>query len=134
MRPKFSMIGQIKKGNPLYAREESSAFDVATRLLDTGHTGMPVIDETDRVIGVISEQDILRALREPTPLQSIRAKEIMTPIAIVVDETATLEEASQAMEDLQIHRLPVVRGEKLIGTVTRHDLIRAWLGLSVEAA
>ncbi|MBI3805789.1 MAG: CBS domain-containing protein [Nitrospirae bacterium] len=134
MRPKFGTIGQIKKGNPLYAREGSSAFDVATRLLDTGHTGMPVIDETDRVIGVVSEQDILRALRGSQPLETLQVNEIMTPIAIVVDETATLEEASEAMEDLQIHRLPVVRGEKLVGTITRHDLIRAWLGLNVEAA
>jgi len=132
MRPKFQTVGEIKKGNMLYAREESSVFDVAVQLLDSHEGGMPVITADDRVVGFISEQDILQALRGSRRLEDILVKEIMNPIVVVAEEEATLEEASQAMEDLHIHRLPVVRGERLIGTITRHDLIRAWIGLNVE--
>lgn len=132
MRPKFQTVGEIKKGNMLFAKEESSAFDVATQLLDSHEGGMPVVTGEDRVVGFISEQDILQALRGSRRLEDVAVKEIMNPIAVVAEEEATLEEASRTMEDLHIHRLPVVRGERLIGTVTRHDLIRAWLGLSVE--
>lgn len=132
MRPKFQTVGEIKKGNTLFTREENSAFDVATQLLDNHEGGMPVVAGEDRVVGFISEQDILQALRGSRRLEDIAVREIMNPVAVVAEEDATLEEASQTMEDLHIHRLPVVRGERLIGTVTRHDLIRAWLGMSVE--
>lgn len=132
MRPKYQTVGEIKKGNTLFAREGSSVFDVASQLLDSRESGMPVISEEDRVVGFISEQDVLAALRGSRRLEEIAVREIMTPIVVVAEENATLEEASQAMEDLHIHRLPVVRDEQLIGTITRNDLIRAWLGMNVE--
>ncbi len=132
MRPKYQTVGEIKKGNTLFAKEGNSVFDIASQLLDTHESGMPVISEDDRVVGFISEQDVLMALRGARRLEDIAVREIMNPIVVVAEEDATLEEASRAMEDLHIHRLPVVRGERLIGTITRHDLIRAWLGISVE--
>jgi CBS domain-containing protein len=132
MRPKFQTVGEIKLGNMLFAKERSSAFDVAARLLETHESGMPVVDQSDRVVGFISEQDILQALRGPGRLDDILVRDIMNPIVVVAQEDATLEEVGAVMEDLRIHRLPVVQGETLIGTVTRHDLIRAWLGLNVN--
>ncbi|MDC4205707.1 MAG: CBS domain-containing protein [Candidatus Manganitrophus sp.] len=132
MRPKYQTVGEIKKGNTLFTREGSSAFDVSSLLLDSHESGMPVVSEDDRVVGFISEQDILMALRGTRRLEEIAVREIMNPVVVVAEENATLEEASRAMEDLHIHRLPVVRGERLIGTITRNDLIRAWLGMNVE--
>ena len=132
MRPKFQTVGEIKLGNMIFAKERSSAFDVAAKLLEAHESGMPVIDQSDRVVGFISEQDILQALRGPGRLEEIMVSEIMNPTVVVAEEGATLEDVSKVMEDLQIHRLPVVDGDKLIGTVTRHDLIRAWLGMNVE--
>lgn len=132
MRPKYQTVGEIKKGNMLFAREGTSVFDVASLLLDSHESGMPVVSENDRVVGFIREQDILMALRGSRRLEQIAVREIMNPVVVVAEEDATIEEASQAMEDLHIHRLPVVRGERLIGTLTRHDLIRAWLGVGVE--
>lgn len=132
MRPKYQTVGEIKKGNTLFTREGSSAFDVSSLLLDSHESGIPVVGEDDRVVGFISEQDILMALRGTRRLEEISVREIMNPVVVVAEEDATLEEASQAMEDLHIHRLPVVRGERLIGTITRNDLIRAWLGMNVE--
>jgi CBS domain-containing protein len=115
----------------LFAKERSSAFDVAAKFIETHESGMPVIDQNDRVVGFISEQNILEALRGTGRLEDILVKDIMNPVVVVAEEAATLEEVSKVMEDLRIHRLPVVDGEKLIGTVTRQDLIRAWLGMSV---
>lgn len=131
MRPKFQTVGEIKLGNMLFAKENSSVFDVAATLLDTDESGMPVIDHDDRVVGFISEQDILQALRGSGRLEDIAVKDIMNPLVVVAEEDATLEDVSRVMEDLRIHRLPVVDGTKLVGTVTRHDLIRAWLGANV---
>jgi len=131
MKPTFETIGQIRQGNSLYAYENSSAFDVARELLHSGFTGMPVVDRNDRVVGVVSEYDLLRALRGRTSLTEVSVKEIMTPCPIVVEETTSLEEASKIMVDSHLPRLPVVKDKVLVGTVTRHDIIRAWVGMTV---
>jgi CBS domain-containing protein len=132
MQPKFETIGEIKLGNTFYAHKGSSAIDIASELLHSRFSGMPVIDEKNRVVGVVSQEDLLRALRSPRSLEEVAVGEIMNPIPIVVEEETTLEEASKIMEKAHIHRLPVVREGVLIGTVTRRDLMRAWLGMSVD--
>ncbi|HET6371241.1 MAG TPA: CBS domain-containing protein [Nitrospiria bacterium] len=132
MKPKFDTIGQIKQGNPRSAHEHTSAFEVATELLHSRYSGMPVVDKNNRVIGVVSEQDLLRALREPRSFEEIKVNDIMTQSPVVIEEKTTLEEASKIMEDSHIHRLPVVKDGVLVGTVNRHDLLRAWLGMSAE--
>ena len=132
MKPKFETVGQIKLGNTLFTYEDTPVSKIADDLLHSRWTGMPVVDQKNRVIGVVSEQDHLRALRGTRPLEEIKTNEIMTRSPIVIKEKTTLEEASQIMEDAHVHRLPVVKDGVLIGTVTRHDLLRAWLGMSVE--
>jgi len=132
MKPKFETIGQIQKGNNLSTYADTPIVKVAEDLAHSRWTGMPVVDRENRVIGIVSEQDLLRAFREPGNLNEIKVKEIMTKSPIVIKEKTSLEEASKIMEDAHIHRLPVVKDGVLIGTVTRHDLLRAWLGMSVE--
>jgi len=132
MKPKFETVGEIKKGNNLFTYADTAIVKVAEDLAHSRWSGMPVVDRENRVIGIVSEQDLLRAFREPRNLNEIKVKEIMTKSPIVIKEKTSLEEASKIMEDAHIHRLPVVKDGVLIGTVTRHDLLRAWLGMSVE--
>jgi CBS domain-containing protein len=132
MKPKFETVGDIKLGNSLFSYEDTTATQIAEELLHSRWTGLPVIDRNSRVVGVVSEQDLLRALRGDRPLEEVQAREIMNRPPIVVNEETTLEEASKIMEKAHIHRLPVVRNDTLIGTVTRHDLLRAWIGTTVE--
>jgi len=135
MKPKFETVGEIKKGNTLVTYADSLIVKVAEDLAHSGWTGMPVVDREKRVIGMVSEQDLLRAFRDYEPLlllDEIKVKEIMTKPPIVIKENTTLQEASKIMEDAHVQRLPVVKNGVLIGTVTRHDLLKAWLGMSVE--
>jgi len=77
MRPKYQTVGEIKKGNTLFAREGNSVFDVASLLLDSHESGMPVVSEDDRVVGFISEQDVLMALRGARRLEDITVRETL---------------------------------------------------------
>lgn len=132
MKPKFETVGEIKLGNPFFTYEDTPISKIAEDLIHSRWTGMPVIDQNDRVIGMVSEQDLLRAFRGTRLLEEIKVKEIMTRPPIMITEETTLAEASKIMENAHIHRLPVVKDGALLGTVTRHDLLRAWLGMSVE--
>jgi len=130
MKPEFKTLRKIKLGNAFSCRENHSLFDVGAEILDSGFTGIPVVDRENRVIGIVSELDILRGLRGPLRLEEIKVKEVMARSPMVIEKETTLEEASKIMEDVHIHRLPVVSEGRLIGTLTRHDLIRAWAGMS----
>lgn len=132
MKSRFETVGQIKKGNTFFTYENRSIFDVAVELLQSRYTGMPVLDREGRVVGIISETDLVRALGSSRPFQEIKVGEIMTRSPIVADEDTTLEKAGKMMEEAHVHRLPVVRGGQLVGTLTRHDLLRAWLGMPVD--
>jgi CBS domain-containing protein len=117
---------------------------VATRMLEYGISGMPVVDG-ERVLGVISETDILFKERvapdrkglvdwlvhyaEDPPLAKLEARtagEAMTTPAVTIGPERTVADAAALLLDLRIDRLPVVDGGELVGIVTRADLIRAF--------
>ncbi|HEV7678247.1 MAG TPA: CBS domain-containing protein [Candidatus Dormibacteraeota bacterium] len=84
-------------------------------------TGVPVVDDGQRCVGVVTESDIL-GKRGGT------VAEIMTADAVTVDEAMSLAEAAEIMLTRRIRRLPVVRGDgTLVGLLTRMDLVR-WFG------
>ena len=117
---------------------------VATRMLEYGISGMPVVDG-ERVVGVISETDILFKERsapdrhglvdwlvhygEDPPAAKLAARtvgEAMTTPAVTIAPGKRVADAAELMLDLSIDRLPVVEAEELVGIVTRADLVRAF--------
>src|SRR5690348_16677909 len=117
----------------------------AQRMLEYGVSGLPVVGEGGRLVGVLSETDILfkerssperRGLVEwvlhygddppSAKLGARNAGEAMTGPAITVSPRRSLADAAALMLDLAIDRLPVVDGEQLVGIVTRSDLVRAF--------
>ncbi len=128
MKVKAQEVGQIRFAKPRFVREYESAFDIAAELLDSGHGMIPVVSREGRVVGMVSEQEILRVLPGPRRLEEIKAKEIMSRVPVLFEEETSLFEASSVLERLHLQRLPVVRDGILIGTLTQHDLLRAQLG------
>jgi CBS domain-containing protein len=117
---------------------------VATRMLEYGVSGMPVVDG-ESVLGVVSETDVLYKERpapdrkglvdwlvhyaEDPPLAKLDARtagDAMTTPAVTIASGRPLEDAAALMLDLRIDRLPVVDGGYLVGIVTRTDLVRAF--------
>lgn len=127
MKVKAQEVGQIRFAKPRFVKEYESAFDIAAELLDSGHAAIPVVTREGRVIGMVNDRDLLRLLPGPRRLEEIKVKEIMRRDPVVIDEETSLSDASKILEDLQLQRLPVVREGVLIGTMTRHDLLRARL-------
>jgi CBS domain-containing protein len=122
---------------------ESSLRDAAAVLVARGITGAPVCDVAGRVIGVLSESDIvakeqgadtegvslfhLRRDRSGRTKQAARTvKEAMTSPPITVRPTTTVAAAAKTMMQHGVNRLPVVDGDRLAGIVTRADLVRAF--------
>jgi CBS domain-containing protein len=92
-------------------------------LVDGGLTGVPVVDESGKVVGVVSESDLLGALLRGVGGEAPVSR-IMSQPPIVVDEFAPTEEVMGVFRESQIHHLPVVRGDHLVGIITPHDVLK----------
>ena len=132
-------------------REEAYFEEVAELLADREISGLPVVDASGRVVGVVSERDLAHALGGPlirlvlrrpvhsgpflrgphaVPIGAKRASDIMTSPAIVADPGMPLRRLAQTMLEQQINRIPIVYLGRLVGLVTRGDLLGAIAGLT----
>ncbi|TCP68923.1 CBS domain protein [Heliophilum fasciatum] len=129
---------------------DATIAEVVKLLLEKRISGVPVISRQGAVLGVISEGDLLykdKKLHYPSYITildgvfflespkrfeeefkksiALKAEELMTRDALTVEEDATIAEMATLMTENKINRLPVVAHGKLVGIVTRADIIRA---------
>jgi len=90
-------------------------------------SGMPVADRTGKVMGVITGGDILAVLTEGKKLEAMTAEDIMSKDPVTVDIGATMAEVMKLMNEEGILRVPVTNRGKLVGIISREDIIRAVL-------
>ena len=87
------------------------------------YLGSPVIDPGNHLVGMVTEFDVLKALLAGKDLLALQAQDIMTPDPVTVEETARAEDIIQRMVEHQIIRIPVIREGRLIGIISRTDLL-----------
>jgi len=85
--------------------------------------GMPVV-EKGSLVGIVTQTDVLRAVKEG-PIQDLAVEDVMTRNVVVLSPTDSATDAARLMVEKKINRIPVVESGKLVGIVTRGDLIRA---------
>jgi CBS domain-containing protein len=100
-----------------------SLSDIGRVLVAGHHGGLPVVDDDERVVGIITEADVLDAVLRGVP-EKTRVQELMSHPVLVVDEFSPTDEVMSLLRDGQIRHLPVVRQEKLVGIITPHDVLK----------
>jgi CBS domain-containing protein len=109
------------------ARKNASARDIALQLLSGLYSGMPVTDENGKVIGVITEFDLLGQLCEGKELAKLTANDVMRKEPITADVNTPVEEVLDIMLQNNIIRLPVTEEGKLAGVVARCDILKSYI-------
>jgi len=102
---------------------------VAVELLSSHTSGAPVVDDHNTFVGFISEIDVLHTLESGQDLSRLTAENIMVHDQISVTAETTLKDAVKVMEEKHVLNLPVKQNGRVAYSVTRHDLLRAWIGL-----
>jgi CBS domain-containing protein len=143
---------QIMTRKVTTVKADTPILEAANLMLQQHVSGLPVVDEAGKLIGIISEGDFIR--RSEIGTQKARGRwlkflvgpgrsasefvhehgrkvgEIMTEDPCTATEDTSLEEVVRLMERQNVKRLPVVRGDTLVGMVTRSDLLRTVASLA----
>jgi CBS domain-containing protein len=135
-----AQVRDVMTTSVVSVRKDASFKDMAAMLRSTRISAFPVLDETGRVIGLVSEADLLvkeavqaegtsilaalRHLREDDKATGISAGDLMTEPAITIGPDAPVDEAARLMYDRRVKRLPVVnQAGRLLGIVSRVDVL-----------
>jgi len=106
--------------------EDTSLGAIASILVHARIGGVPVVDEQERLVGFVSETDLMGALLRSTDA-GVTAGDVMSTPPISVDEFATSDEVMSIFREKDIHHLPVVRRGKLVGIITPLDVLKFFL-------
>ena len=103
-------------------RDTDSALSGLTVLVQKGISGAPVVSSDARLVGIVTEFDLLLAIDyvgDAVPISRVMSKEVLS-----VNADTSLEEARRVMLRHHYGALPVVEGDKVIGVVARRDILR----------
>lgn len=143
---------QIMTRQILSVTPDTPVLEAANTMLQQHISGLPVIDKSGKLVGIVSEGDFIRraeigtgrkrgrwlkfligpgkSASEFVHEQGRKVSEVMTPEPYTVTEDTPLEDIVQLMEKKNVKRLPVMRGDAIVGIVTRSNLLQAVAGLA----
>ena len=137
----------------IFVRQDASIADIASTLVNHSISGVPVVDEDGSLVGIVTEGDLLRKEAGPRvpgylsllggiiyyrgvsqfyedmrKIMAEQAESIMTAKVLTVTEDTDIDQVASIMRDHAIKRLPVVRDGKLVGIISRRDIIKLLIG------
>ena len=103
---------------------ESAMVDEVFDLLLRHHiSGLPVVDDEEHIVGIITEHDLLNLLYNPETEQS-HVADYLTPNVLTVEEDDLLIDTVELFLSRNVRRIPVVRDGKVVGVISRRDVVR----------
>jgi CBS domain-containing protein len=138
-------VEEIMTRDVVTIRPHANLREAATILVDNNISGLPVCGAHGELVGIVSEGDIV--IKEAGPrderrllerfrrhdasrdrkLRAVEVKDAMTESVVTISPYASVAEAARRMADLGIKRLPVMKDGKLVGILSRTDLVRAFV-------
>jgi len=125
--------------NPITISPDTPVSEALQLVRKRNARRLPVLDKRERLIGLVTEKDLLYASPSPATslsmheisylLSKLTVDEVMTRHPITVTEDTPIEEAARLMMDNGIDALPVMRGQQLVGIVTETDLFKTFIEL-----
>ena len=125
--------------NPVTASPDMSVGEASELMKREKVHRLPVLDRDKKLVGVITEKDVLHASPSPATslsihemaylLSKLKVKDLMTKNVVTITENTTVEEAARLMVDQDLSCLPVLKNGKLVGIVSKSDMFRILLEL-----
>ena len=121
----MATLGELMTRDVLAVAPEDTLGEVATKMVDRG-VGSVVVSDFGRLIGILTERDMLRAMADRSHPSQARVREWMTEEPVTATESTTAEEAARTMLENNFRHLPVVEGGRAVGIVSIRD-VASWI-------
>jgi acetoin utilization protein AcuB len=131
------LVGERMTRRPVTVTQDVPINEALSRMHEEKVRRLPVLDKKGRLVGIVSEKDLLYASPSPATslsmhelhylLSKITVKDVMTKNVITVGEDTPLEEVARIMADNKVGCTPVMRQGELVGIVTETDLFKILL-------
>lgn len=125
--------------NPVTISPDASVVEASELMKKEKVHRLPVLDKDKKLVGVISEKDILYASPSPASslsihemaylLSQLTVRKLMTKNPVTISKDVPVEEAARIMVDEDLSCLPVVEGDRLVGIVSKSDLFKILIEL-----
>jgi CBS domain-containing protein len=119
----MSRLGELMVRDLVTVAPEDTIGEAAQKMVDRG-VGSAVVSDFGRLIGILTERDLMRAIAARTHSSETRVREWMTPEPITTGPDTTPEQAARIMLDEGFRHLPVVENERAVGIVSIRDVLR----------
>jgi acetoin utilization protein AcuB len=123
--------------NPKTVSPETSHPEALRMLHKESFSYLPVVDKSGKLVGVVTETDLLHAAPSSATslsiyemnylLSNLKVHEVMSSPAITIPEDTPIEEAARLMIEKEIGCLPVMRGNQLVGVITESDIFKTFV-------
>lgn len=147
--PANILVSMTMNKDPYYVNSEATIREVADLMVQHKTSGLPIVNSSNEVVGFISDGDIMKYLgrQDSTVLDStnmlyqipddenlvlrvinlleLNVMKIATKNAICVDSKTPIEDACKLLAEKRLKKVPVVDGDKLVGSLSRSDIIRS---------
>ena len=117
-------VEEIMTRPALSAKRDTPVRDIAFEIFYGFFSGMPVTESDGKVIGVVTEIDLLKQIRQGKDVEKLKADEIMTTDPVTVDIKTPLDDVLSIMIEKNIIRIPVTEEGHLVGVIARRDILR----------
>lgn len=130
MPEREQLVADLMSRRPLVVWPDTAVSEIADLLDQYEISGVPVVDWTGYLVGVVSQMDLLRIRASETlwaQWPGLEARHVMSRPALTVHAGTSIDDAARQMDEHGVHRLVVVEddGETPIGVLSATDLVRA---------
>ena len=120
------LVRDVMKTKPVTVKTEEEFKKLGKILTEENLSNVAVVNKKGELVGVVSEQDIIKAMKTGDFMKK-KAQDIMSKKIISVKENDTLEVVAKIFTEKPFRRLPVVRNKKVVGSIERDNIINTFM-------
>jgi len=115
-------------------KEEAPIYEAIEMLAKNGVAGIPVVEDDMTLVGIVTEKDVLRLSYADEQEKNKTVKDFMTQPAVYFDEDESLSDVCNCLINNDIRRVPVTSKGKVVGIISRSDVIKHIIKITRDSA
>jgi len=115
-------VKTVMETDVITVKKDAPVYDAIELLLKNNITGLPVVDDKDNLVGIITEKDVIKLLYINIKEDS-KVKQFMTKDVVTFDESDNLTEIAECFFQNNFRRVPILKNGKIVGILSKKDII-----------